>query len=331
MSVNTSPWEQELLKWAYQGYRNAPSQPGDTCSGRDPGEVALAYKTCTEMTYRHSRTFHMASGLLPPSKRRAARALYAFCRTTDDLIDQLGDRRSEDAQAELTNWAQTAIDPAPDCDDPLVLAWIDTQTTYHIPNIYAKQLIEGVARDLYKTRYQTFQELAAYCYGVASTVGLMAMYIIGFSGPEAIPYAVKLGVALQLTNILRDVAEDWAMGRLYLPLEELAAFNLDASAIAERKVDDRWRAFMHHQIDRVRKLYAASLPGIGYLHTNGRFGIGAAAELYRGILDDIEAHDMDVFSRRAYLSRWGKIKQLPGIWWRAMVRRYEPQSSAGPR
>ncbi len=331
MSINTAPWERELLKWAYQGYQDTLAHPDATCAERNQNEIAHAYEMCTEMTYQHSRTFHMASGLLSPSKRRAARALYAFCRTSDDLIDQLGDRGREEARAALTDWARAATDPNPNCDDPLVLAWIDTQSVYNIPSTYARQLIEGVARDLDKTRYQTFGELAAYCYGVASTVGLMAMYIIGFSGPEAIPYAVKLGVALQLTNILRDVAEDWSMGRLYLPLEELAAFDLDEAAIARGKVDDRWRAFMRHQIDRVRELYAASLPGIDCLHTDGRFGIGAAAELYQGILDDIEAHDMDVFSRRAYISRWGKIRRLPGIWWRTMVHGYASQLSTGPR
>ena len=331
MGVNTTPWERELLQWAYQGYQSAQDPADRVCADRKHDEIVGAYQACDEMTHRHSRTFHMASGLLPPQKRRAARALYAFCRTTDDLIDQLDDRSPDEAEQALNDWAKSATDPAPNCNDPLVLAWVDTQANYQIPGVYAKQLIEGVAQDLYKTRYRTFRELAAYCYGVASTVGLMAMYIVGFSAPAAIPYAVKLGVALQLTNILRDVAEDWTMGRLYLPQDELAAFDVDESAIANGEVNDRWRAFMRYQIDRVRELYAASLPGIQYLHADGRFGIGAAAELYRGILADIEAHNMDVFHRRAYVSRWGKIRQLPGIWWRTVVRGYDAPPPLGLR
>ena len=196
MSVNTTSWERKLLDWAYQGYQSTRSQPDHACPERATDEMIRAYQTCEDVTYRHSRTFHMASGLLSPTKRRAARALYAFCRTTDDLVDNLEHEDPERAQAALADWERAATTPSPDCDDPLVLAWSDTQATYHIPTIYARQLIEGVAYDLNQTRYQTFGELAAYCYGVASTVGLMAMYIVGFSGPAAIPYAVKLGVAL---------------------------------------------------------------------------------------------------------------------------------------
>jgi phytoene synthase len=182
---------------------------------------------------------------------------------------------------------------------------------------YAEQLIAGVARDVTVHRYGSFEDLAAYCYGVASTVGLMAMHIIGYAGKDAIPYAVKLGVALQLTNILRDVGEDWRSGRLYLPQDELAAYALAEDDIAAGVVDGRWRAFMRFQIDRTRKLYAEALPGIGLLDPDGRFAIGAAAGLYRGILDDIEAHDYDVFSRRAHVSTAGKLAKLPGIWWRS--------------
>jgi len=183
-------------------------------------------------------------------------------------------------------------------------------------------LLDGVARDIVATRYTTFAELAEYAYGVASTVGLMAMHITGFSGLEAVPYAVKLGIALQLTNILRDVREDWDKGRLYLPLEEIAAFNLSESDIASRRVDERWRAFLRYQIARNRRLYAEALPGLDTLHHDGRLAIAAAAELYRAILEDIESHGGDVFSRRAHLGAWGKLRRLPGIWWR--VLRYRP-------
>ena len=143
------------------------------------------------------------------------------------------------------------------------------------------------------------------------------MYIIGFSGVEAIPFALKLGVALQLTNILRDVGEDWRAGRLYLPQEDLGRFGLSEGDIEAGTVDDRWRAFMRFQIARTRQLYEEAWPGIALLHADGRFAIGAAAELYRAILSDIEANDYDVFSRRAHITAWGKLKRLPAIWWRS--------------
>jgi phytoene synthase len=145
----------------------------------------------------------------------------------------------------------------------------------------------------------------------------MSMHIVGYHGEEAIPYAVKLGVALQLTNILRDVAEDWQNGRLYLPLDELAAFGLTEADIEAGIVDERWRAFMKFQIGRIRQLYAEALPGIGYLNKQGRFAIAAAAELYQAILNDIEDHEYDVFGRRAYITKWEKLRRLPGIWWRS--------------
>jgi phytoene synthase len=198
------------------------------------------------------------------------------------------------------------------------LAWADTITRYRIPRLYAHQLIEGVAKDITVKRYKTFDELAEYSYGVASTVGLMAMHIIGYSGPEAIPYAVKLGVALQLTNILRDIWEDWTMGRLYLPQDELSAYGLSEADIASQQLSDRWSAFIQFQIERNRRIYAEAMPGIALLHRDGHFAIAAAAELYRAILGDIEAHGGDVFRRRAYVSRWEKLMRLPGIWWRAM-------------
>lgn len=209
--------------------------------------------------------------------------------------------------------------PTPPPDDFVALAWADARSHFNVPNGYATQLIDGVKQDLTKTRYATFDELAEYSYGVASTVGLMAMHIIGFNDQEAIPYAVKLGVALQITNILRDVGEDWCGGRLYLPQDELHAFGLDENHIAQGIVNDKWREFMRFQIERNRKLYRDSWRGIAMLNRDGRMAIGAAAELYQAILTDIEAHDYQVFNRRAHISTRGKIARLPRIWWR--VRR----------
>jgi phytoene synthase len=145
----------------------------------------------------------------------------------------------------------------------------------------------------------------------------MAMHIIGFRGNEALPDAIKLGVALQVTNILRDVAEDWQRGRVYLPQSELAAFGLSEDDLAAGQNSDRWQAFMRFQITRVRALYAESRPGIAHLNRDGRFAVAAAARLYEGILDDIEAHDYDVFKRRAHLGTRAKLARLPGIWWLA--------------
>lgn len=207
------------------------------------------------------------------------------------------------------------MSPIAPTNQPVALAWAEARSRFAIPRGYAQQLIEGVARDLVQTRYANFDQLAEYAYGVASTVGLMAMHITGYSSDRAIPYAVKLGVALQLTNILRDVAEDYRNGRLYLPQDELSAYNLSERDIEDGVVDDRWRAFMRFQVERTRRLYDEAQPGIALLDADGRFAIAAASTLYRAILDDIEAHDYNVFLRRAHLSLGGKLRRLPAIWW----------------
>jgi 15-cis-phytoene synthase len=314
-SLPTLSWEHRLLAWANEGLENhTPSErsAAGLSLAVTPIRLEQAYAHCEALTRTHSRTFHLASGLLPAAKRRAVRALYAFCRVTDDLVD----RTSGDVHAALHAWRSRALADEPPAGDPVALAWADTRARYNIPRRYAEQLIDGVARDLAATRYATFNDLAGYCYGVASTVGLMAMHIIGFAGPEAIPYAVKLGIALQLTNILRDVGEDWRAGRLYLPQSELADFGLAEADIDWGRTDDRWQAFLRFQIARTRQLYREALPGIALLHPDGRFAIAAAAELYRAILEDIEAHGGDVFHRRAHVTQWGKLRRLPGIWLR---------------
>jgi phytoene synthase len=199
--------------------------------------------------------------------------------------------------------------------DLVAAAWADTLTRYHIPRHYAQQLIDGVARDLSQSRYQTFDELATYCYSVASTVGLMSMCIVGFTSHEAVPYAIKLGVALQMTNILRDVGEDYRNGRLYLPREELAFYGIHEVDIAEGRVTDHWRQFMKFQIERTRQLYKESWAGVQMLEREGQLAVGAASVFYQGILDDIEQHDYDVFRRRAALNTWGKVSRLPALMW----------------
>jgi len=306
-------WETQLLNWAHEALETR-----STPSAAIPEHPLLeaAYQACGEITRRNSRTFDLASALLPPAKRRAVRALYAFCRTSDDLVDH---RPDADPQRDLADWRARTLSARPAEDDPVALAWGDTRRRYTIPVRYAEQLLDGVASDLTHEGYRSFDELAGYCYRVASTVGLMAMHIIGFSGKEAIPYAVRLGIALQLTNILRDIGEDWRNGRVYLPREELAEFGLSESDLAAGKVTPRWRAFMRYQIQRARRLYAEAWPGIAMLNRDGRLAIAAAAGLYEGILDEIERADYDVFTRRAHLSTRKKLSRLPGLWFRMLA------------
>lgn len=312
-------WEGSLLSLAQeaQDAQDAPTifQPLRI----EASALEQAHRYCKQLTSFHSKSFYISSGLLPVEKKEAVRALYAFCRVTDDIVDQPEDGIDVDKETirqEMLQWRQRALSDNPSTSDPVALAWAHARTKYEIPHRYAEQLIDGVLLDLVKNRYQTFEELAAYSYGVASTVGLMSMHVIGFRNPDAIPYAIKLGVALQITNILRDVGEDLRNGRIYLPLDELEAFNLSVNDLKRGAVDDRWRNFMRFQIDRNRRLYQEAMPGIQYLNGDGRFAIGASAELYQAILKDIEGHDYDVFNRRSFVTNFKKLRMLPGIWWR---------------
>jgi phytoene synthase len=285
------------------------------------GDAALeeAYDTCNRITRHHSKSFHFASALLPVEKRSATRALYAFCRVVDDIVDESSlavDRKLK----KLDYWKNIVMTfTAPD-SDPVARAWVDTMNRYNIPRHYAIQLIDGVSRDLTQVQYDTFEDLATYCYGVASTVGLMSMYIIGFKNNDALPYAIKLGVALQMTNILRDVGEDFKKGFLYLPQSELIEFGLTEENISEATINDDWREFMRYQIARTRQLYSDAQPGVRLLEREGQLAILAASGFYQGILDDIEKNDYDVFNRRASLSAWGKFQRLPMLWWRMNSR-----------
>jgi 15-cis-phytoene synthase len=318
MTLQTYDWEVPLLSLAVGQKR--PLSHHHLPANTQPN-LADAYQYCEQLTASHSKSFYLASRLLPANKRQAIRALYAFCRTADDIVDAAeAGLPSEHVSQRLELWRQMALNGRSSQEDPVALAWRDTCCNFHVPQLYAHQLIDGVARDLAQTRYQTFADLAAYSYGVASTVGLMSMHIVGFQNEASISYAIRLGVALQLTNILRDVAEDWRRGRLYLPLDELHAFGLSEADIAAGVVTGHWRAFMKFQIARNRRLYDEARPGIEMLSADGRIAIAAAADLYAAILNDIEAHDYDVFSRRAHVNKWGKARRIPALWWNNKIR-----------
>jgi phytoene synthase len=273
-----------------------------------------AHRFAENVIREHSRTFHFATGFLPGRTRRAVRSLYGFCRATDDLVDRNG-ATVED----IERWrAQVALPPAAQTH-PVLISWSATREEFGVDRRYERELIDGVEMDIFPRRYETWKELEQYCYRVASTVGLLSLPIIGLApgvSPKlAAMYAVRLGVALQLTNILRDVGEDAARGRIYLPLEDLKTHGVSEVDIHRRLMGEKFVALMKFEICRARALYRQALPGIALLDRGVRTAVGAAALLYRGILDEIEAIRYDVFSRRAHLTALKKFLRLPGILW----------------
>lgn len=283
-----------------------------------PLSLADAYRACERITRQHSKSFFFSSQFLPPEKRRAVRALYAFCRISDDTVDLA---TSDPARA-LADWVRLVRAPVPQSDHPVVLAWHDTRTRYHLAATLTNELLAGIAMDLTMQRYASFADLWLYCYRVASVVGLLSMGIIG-SVPGAEPYAIKLGVALQMTNILRDVGEDARRGRVYLPAEDLQRFGLSAEDILAGVQHEPFRALMRFEIGRTRRLYAESWPGIALLPRDSRLAIGAAANVYRAILDKIIANGYDVYQKRAHLTGIEKLLLLPATW--RAVRQLERQ------
>ena len=292
-----------------------------------------AYEACRLEAAEWAKTFYLGTLLMPPAKRRAIWAIYVWCRRTDELMD------SPEAQARpvaelaerLDHWEQrTRALFAGEVRDGLDLVMRDTLERYPQPLQAYLDMIEGQRMDLNQHRYRTFEELELYCYRVAGTVGLMTQEVMGLDAayttapwsdrPDTSQAAVALGIADQLTNILRDVGEDRFRGRIYLPLEDLERFQYSEEELLAGTLNDNWRALMRFQLERAREWFARSEAGVRWLAPDARWPVWASLRLYRGILDVIEQHQYDVFNKRAYVPKAGKLLDLPFSYLVAQVR-----------
>jgi 15-cis-phytoene synthase len=297
--------------------------------------IETAYESCRQVTADFAKSFYLATMLMPVEKRQAIWAIYVWCRRTDELVDSEAASK-RDAQTlgdHLDQWEERLEGlfqgkPEDDFDVALV------HTLERFPDLDIQPFrdqIEGQRMDLYRNRYETFEELDLYCYRVAGTVGLMSTVVMGVNSPKQkapwesdrpympIKEAVALGLANQLTNILRDVGEDARRGRIYLPLEDLRRFNYTEQDLMKGVVDERWQKLMQFQIDRARRYFAEADRGIGFLHEDARWPVWSASITYSWILKSIEQNNYDVFSRRAYVSTRRKLLALPVALMRAKV------------
>lgn len=292
-----------------------------------------AYEECRQETAQWAKTFYLGTLLMPPAKRRAIWAIYVWCRRTDELMDsaEAQARPLDELQARLDAWEErTRAMFDGHVVDGLDLVMRDTLDRYPQPLQPYLDMIEGQRMDLRQHRYSTFEELELYCYRVAGTVGLMTQEVMGLDQaytsapwsdvPDPSQAAVALGIANQLTNILRDVGEDRGRGRIYLPLDELARFGVSEDQLMAGVVDDNWRALMAFQLQRARDWFARSEAGVRWLAADARWPVWASLRLYRGILDVIEQHGYDVFNRRAFVPMAGKLLDLPWSFVVAQVR-----------
>ena len=283
-----------------------------------------AYEACRRETARWAKTFYLGTLLLPPLKRRAIWAIYVWCRRTDELMD------SPEAQAlpadllleRLQAWEERTrgFFRGQACDG-LDLVMVDTISRYPQPLQPYLDMIDGQRMDVQQHRYADFDDLRLYCYRVAGTVGLMTQAVMGLdpayttapwsSRPDPTEAALALGIANQLTNILRDVGEDRGRGRIYLPQSDLRRFGYSEADLMAGTMNDSWRALMAFQLERAREWFRRSEAGVRWLSADARWPVWTSLRLYRGILDVIERHDYDVFNRRAFVSTAGKLLDLP--------------------
>lgn len=264
------------------------------------------------ITKKWAKTFYFASFLLSKEKRYASYAVYAICRACDHSVDDTTDDLKVQNLSKIRNEIEQAYHSAPLTKDTLI-AFRETVNTYQIPKIYFDDLIDGMIMDLNKNRYENFTELRDYCYKVAGVVGLIMLKILGYEDKAAEQHAVNLGIAMQLTNILRDIKEDYALGRIYLPKSELDRFSVTEEMIAEGYLDARFKDLLVFQIKRARDHYQNATEGICLINNaRSRLVVWTMADLYSGILKAIERNRYDVFSKRAYLSKFKKILRL--IW-----------------
>ena len=288
-----------------------------------PPQLVMAYSVCKGITRSAAKNFYYAFHVLPRRKREALCAVYAFMRRCDDIADDatisLAERRQK-----LDVWldALHAAQQGQPTDDAILLALTDAQRRYAIPAGLLDELAHGTAMDIEESevtqsahngltvQYRTFEDLRLYCYRVASVVGLVCIHVFGYRDPAAESLAERCGLAFQLTNIIRDVKEDAAMGRVYCPEEDLARFGLSAQELLATPDPARFRPLLALEADRAREFYAAGDELIPYVSEDSQPALWVLVNIYRSLLEKIAQKQYDVFTSRVALSRWEKLRIL---------------------
>jgi phytoene synthase len=264
-----------------------------------------SYARCRELNKAYGTTYYAATFVLPRVKRHHVHALYGFCRYADDIVDDLGPAPVDVREKALTDFGERFFADLADgdSDDPVLKAVVHTVKAFSIDPGCFRRFLRSMTMDLTVASYETFDDLLEYMDGSAAVIGEMMLPILEPSSPAAVPHARDLGIAFQLTNFLRDVSEDLDRGRVYLPQEDVRRFG---ASPGERRVSASWRELMRYEIARTREYYASADLGIPHLPLASARCIGAARRLYAAILNQIEAADYDVFTRRARVPSWQK-------------------------
>jgi len=304
--------------------------PLETCTQVQLSNILTqAYEESRLITEAFSKTFYLGTQLLPIEARKAVWAIYVWCRRTDEIVDAPRDTEHGNIEmlADLGEW-EVRLERLfyyGIVEDVLDLALLDCRINYPaLPIEPFIDMIRGMLMDvpaLGKERYETFDDLHLYCYRVAGTVGLMSMPIIGcatgYTEEDAKEPALSLGVAFQITNILRDIGEDAiTRGRIYLPRQDMEKFSVTEEQIKEQRVDDNFVELMKHEIARARMYYKRAKSGVQMLDEKSRLSVQISLDVYAKILDKIEENNYDSLTKRAYLTKWEKFAEIPFSWYR---------------
>jgi phytoene synthase len=274
------------------------------------------------LTRRSRSNFYYAFLTLPRARRDALYAVYAFCRTVDDVADLGRDLVAQ--RAELARWREDVarcFEPGPAPAHPIARQLAAAVRTYPIPRAALEAIIEGCEMDLARVRFESAEDLYPYCHRVASAVGLCCIEIFGYTDPRARDYAVQLGTALQLTNIIRDVGADARDGRVYLPLQDLAAFGVGEDDLTAGRYDARFVGLMEHQAARARRFYAAAATAYPAADARSLVAAEIMGRIYRALLDEIEGRRFAVFGGRISLPARRKVAIALRCWAAARLGR----------
>ena len=271
--------------------------------------LAESYELCRRAQRAHSRTYYFSTRLFPQEVRPHVHALYAFMRYADEIVDNPGATSLEEQLSALEAFEEETLAAVAgeEVPNPVLRAYANTVRVRDIDPEDIAAFMKSMKMDTSVFRYQRYEDLAVYTYGSAAVVGLMMCRVVGVVDRRADVHAETLGVAMQLTNFLRDIGEDWRRGRVYIPLEDLERFGYDEADLERGVVDERFVELLRFEIRRTRRLYALADEGMGYIPRGRRYPVVVARELYAAILDRIEAQGYDVFARRAETSRLGKL------------------------
>ena len=285
----------------------------DPSSDGAPGGELLSlpecYELCRRVQERYSRTYYFSTRLFPREVRPHVHALYAFMRQADEIVDDPGEATLDEQLASLESFEVATISAISGeaAANPVLRAFANTVRLRRIDLSTVTAFMSSMKMDTRIFRYETYSDLRQYTYGSAAVVGLMMCRVMGVPDKAADPHAGALGEAMQLTNFLRDVGEDYRLGRIYLPQEDLRSFGYAEEDLAAGVVDERFAELMAFEIRRARELYAEADRGLNYIPRGRRYPIAVASGLYAAILDRIEAANYDVFSQKASTSAAAKL------------------------